>query len=380
MKKFENALIYVEGQGLVRTSVTFDTRIVSVGEKADGAPIPVPENAIVVPGFIDRHIHGAGGADTMDGSRSALTTFADTLAREGTTRFLATTVTQSVPNLMQALHAVRDYCDLDRKEGAAVLGVHLEGPFISSLHAGAQPPEYIIAPDIALFDKLNAACGNAIRAITLAPESEGGAAFIRHAVQQNVAVSIGHSDATYEQVAAAVEDGATCVTHCYNAQRGLHHREAGVVGAAMLLDGLYTELIADTVHVSVPAMRLLYKNKPHGKLVLVTDALRAKGVGDGEIDLGGQTVTVHGVEARLQNGTLAGSILPMNIAVRNFVTEVGASFCDAVDCATINAACSIGAESDYGSIAPRKVADFTVLAPDFTVLTTVRDGNIVYSI
>lgn len=378
MKIFENAKVYVEGKGLVRTNVSFDTRIRNIGKKADGERIELPENAVVVPGFIDRHIHGAGGADTMDASQSTLTTFADTLSREGTTRFLATTITQSVPNLMAALESVKAYCNANRKEGAAILGVHLEGPFISKLHAGAQPLEYIIPLDIELYNKFNAACGNAIRVITLAPELDGSAEFIRYAVKNHTAVSMGHTDATYEQVAEAVKNGATGITHSYNAQRGLHHREAGVVGAAMLLDDLYTELIADTIHVSVPAMRLLYKSKPRGKLVLVTDALRAKGMGDGEIDLGGQTVTVCGCEARLKSGTLAGSILPMNMAVCNLVTKVGAEYCDAVDCATINVARSIGEDKDYGSIAVGKVADFAVLAPDFTVLATIRDGNVIY--
>ena len=378
MKYFGNANVYVEGKGVVRTNLSFGARIEHIGGAASGEKIELPSGAVVCPGFIDQHVHGAGGADAMDGSVGALAVIADTLAKEGTTRFLATTMTQSDANIRQAMRAVKAYRESGRQEGAGILGVHLEGPFISPKHVGAQPPEYVVKPDIAAFDVWQSESGNAVRLITIAPEEEGAREFIRHAAAQNVRVSAGHSDAGYEDVCRAAECGLTSVTHTFNAQRGVHHREIGVAGAAMLCDTLYAELIADGIHVSVPAMRLLYKNKPRGKLILITDSIRAKGIGEGESELGGQKVYVRGGEARLGNGALAGSVLAMNVAVRNLVQKAGVPFTDAIDCASLHPAEHLGAAADLGSIREGKRADFVVLDEHCNVVLSVRDGNILY--
>ena len=177
---------------------------------------------------------------------------------------------------------------------------------------------------------------------------------------------------------AAKEAGATNVTHTYNAQSPLHHREIGVVGSALLLEDLYCELICDTIHVSVPAMQLLVKNKRADKLALITDAMRAKGLADGVSELGGQTVYVKGGEARLADGTLAGSVLRMNRALQNMVEKVGVPLTQAVDYCTINPARTLKMENEAGSIAEGKRADFAVLNDKFDVLYTVRDGKIIY--
>ncbi len=377
MKTFRKTQVYAEGKGIVRTDVAFDTHIRSL-ENSAGDAIDLPGNAMVLPAFIDQHVHGAGGADTMDGTVAALSVMADALAKEGTARFLATTMTQSDQNTRRALRAVKAYRESERAEGAGLLGVHLEGPFISPKHIGAQPAEYVILPDTALFDAWQNESGNAVRLVTLAPEQEGALALIRHIVQCGVRVSAGHTDADYEQICAAVQQGATCVTHTYNAQKGLHHREIGTVGAALYCNDLYTELIADTVHVSVPAMQLLYKNKPRGKVILITDAIRAKGAGEGESELGGQPVFVRGGEARLLNGALAGSVLAMNVAVRNMIEKTGVPLCEAVDCATADPAKHLGVFNEYGSIREGKRADFAVVDEHMRVIMTVRDGEIVY--
>ena len=380
MKAFKNATVYVDGEGLKKTTVCFDEKIQKISRCMDKSAevIELPENAIVIPGFVDEHIHGAGGSDGMDGTVEDIAIIANTVALEGTTSFLVTTMTQSKENILKAMQAVKAYREADKKEGARVVGIHLEGPFIAAAHKGAQPLEYVKAPDIATFDEYNAASGNAIKIVSLAPEVEGADELIRHLKANGVVASIGHSGAKYADVKKAVESGAGNVTHTYNAQTALHHREIGVVGSAMLIDELNCELIADTIHVSVPAMQLLVKNKPLDKLTLITDAMRAKGLPDGVSELGGQTVYVKGGEARLEDGTLAGSVLRMNRAVQNMVEKVGVPFTQAVDYATINPAKALGIDNEVGSIQVGKRADFTVLDENYDVIMTVRGGEVIY--
>ena len=380
MKCFKNAIVYVEGKGLVKCNVVFDEKIKKIYKLCCGKAeeIALPDNAVVLPGFVDQHVHGAGGSDGMDGTVEDISIIANTLAAEGTTTFLVTTMTQSKENITKALQAVKEYRAANKKEGARVAGVHLEGPFIAAAHKGAQPLEYVKEPDIATFDEYNAASGNCIKIVSLAPEIEGADKLIAHLSANGVVASIGHTGAKYADIKKAVEAGAKNVTHTYNAQTALHHREVGTVGSAMLFDELNCEMIADTIHVSVPAMQLLAKNKTVDKLTLITDAMRAKGIPDGVSELGGQTVYVKNGEARLEDGTLAGSVLRMNNAVRNAFEKVGIPFLQAVDCATINPATNLGLADEIGSIKVGKKADFTVLNNEFEVLLTVRDGEIVY--
>ena len=381
MKGFINAKVYVENQGIITACVGVENgKIAYIGDDASviTKPYEYSEGQVVLPGFIDEHIHGAMGADAMDGTTDALKTIAGALASEGTTGFLATTMTQSPENINRALSAVKEYIALDEKDGAKVLGVHLEGPFISVKHIGAQPLEYVAKPNVEIFDKYNAVSGNNIKLVSLAPETEGAEDLIRHLAKIGVVASLGHSDACYVDIEKALSYGLSCITHTYNVQKPLHHREVGAVGSAMLFDELNAEMIADTIHVSVPAMMLLVKNKPADKLTLITDAMRAKGIPDGESELGGQKVFVKNGEARLADGTLAGSVLRMNRAIQNVVEKVGVPFLQAVDYATINPATTLGVADEMGSIKVGKRADFTVINKNYDVLYTVRDGEIVY--
>lgn len=378
MKCFKDALCYVEGQGIVKTDVFFGETIEKIGAADIAAEeIKLPENAVVLPGFIDEHIHGAGGSDAMDSTIDALGTIAKTVAAEGTVGFLATTMTQSRENILAAMNAVKEY-RAGEHGGARVLGIHLEGPFIAAAHKGAQPLEYVSRPDAIVFDEYNAASGNAIKIVTLAPEEEGAGELISHLAEKGIVASIGHTGAKCADIEKAIACGAKNVTHTYNAQSALHHREIGTVGSAMLFDELACELIADTIHVSVPAIKLLKKCKLHDKLVLITDAMRAKGIADGESELGGQKVFVKNGEARLADGTLAGSVLRMNVAVKNMVEKTGMSLPDACDLATINPAKVLGIENEAGSIREGKRADFAVLDDKFNVLYTVCGGKIIY--
>ena len=378
MKVFKNVNAYVENKGVIKTDISFEDKITGFSADKSGEIIEIPEDAAVLPAFIDTHVHGAGGADAMDGSREALSVIAETLAKEGTASFLATTMTQSPENIIRALSAVKEYMSAAPDTGAKILGVHLEGPFIAEKFKGAQPLEYVAAPDIKVFEKYNEAAGGAIKIVTMAPETEGAEDFIKYLAKNHIIASIGHTAAKYADVERAVAAGAKNVTHTYNAQSPLHHRDIGVVGSAMLIDGLQTEIIADTIHVSVPALKLLVKNKPADKVTLITDAMRAKGMPDGESELGGQKVFVKNGEARLIDGTLAGSVLRMNVAVKNMVLKAGVPFERAVDFATINPAKELGVADKKGSIALGKDADFTVLDGEFNVLMTIRAGKIIY--
>ena len=280
---------------------------------------------MLVPGFIDQHIHGAAGSDAMDGTRKDLSNIAVALAKEGTVGFLATTMTQSEENIITALKAVKEYIEENPIEGATILGVHLEGPFISEKFIGAQPLEYVAKPNIELFKRFEEASGDNIRLVSLAPEEEGALEFIQYLVSKNIVASAGHTSSNYADVEKAVKVGLSNATHTYNAMKPVHHREIGTVGASFLLDELNCEIICDGIHISGPAIKLLYKNKPADKFTLITDAMRAKQMPDGISELGGQVVIVKNGEARLENGALAGSVLKMNVAVKNVMNFLGAS-------------------------------------------------------
>ncbi len=373
MRCFNNVKVYIEGEGITRTSISFADRTAVIG-CASGDAIDLPSGAVVLPAFIDEHVHGAAGFDAMDGGDAACK-ISDALAKEGTAYFLATTMTAGESDLIKAIEGVRACMEKD----GGILGVHLEGPFISETKVGAQDFRLVKKPDPDMFDRLFEAAGGKVKMITLAPEVEGAEALIKRAVDRGTKVSLGHTDATYASVMRAVECGAGCVTHTFNAQRGLHHREIGTAGAALLCDGLYAELIADTVHVSVPALMLAIKAKPHDKIILITDAMRAKGLKDGVSELGGQTVYVKDGEARLEDGTLAGSVLKMNVAVKNTVEKAGVPLECACDFASANPAKNLGLYDELGGISIGKRASYTVLDEKFDVVMTIRDGKTVYS-
>ncbi len=381
MQGFKNALVYVEDSGIIKTNLAIENgKIVYIGDDESKItnPFPYTEGQVIVPGFIDQHIHGAGGSDAMDGTMEALSTIAKAIASEGTTAFLATTMTQSEQNILKAMKAVDEYIKADKPEGAKVLGIHLEGPFISVKHIGAQPLEYVAKPEIEVFDKYNSASGNNIKIVSLAPEVEGADELIAHLNKKGVVASAGHTDAGYNDIEKAIKSGLKNITHTYNAQKALHHREIGTVGSAMLFDSLNCEAICDTIHLSIPAIKLLIKNKPKNKFTLITDSMRAKHLSDGISELGGQKVIVKNGEARLENGALAGSILKMNDAIKNLVTKCDVNFTDAIDYATINPAKNLGIDSACGSIKEGKNADFAVLNEDYSVALTIRNGNIIY--
>lgn len=333
----------------------------------------------IVPGFIDEHIHGAGGSDTMDATTESLNTIAMALPAEGTTSFLATTITQKHENIERALKNAADYRNQHNQPGKAeVIGVHLEGPFINKKRNGAQPEEYIVNPDIELFKRWQELADGGIKLVTCAPELENGMDFVHYLNETGVIASIGHSDALYEDVEKAVQAGAKQVTHLFNGMRGLHHREPGVAGSALLFKELMVELIADGIHVRPEVIKLVLSAKGADGMLLITDAMRAKCLKDGIYDLGGQDVSVANGRALLADGTLAGSILKMNDSVKNMIDFTQISLLEAVQMASVNPAKQLHVFDRKGSITKGKDADFTVLTNEYQVDLTICRGEMAY--
>lgn len=378
MKGFINSWIVTEEGKIKGNLIIEDGKIASLGNESAQGLMELPENYTVIPGFIDEHIHGAMGSDAMDGTFKDLSTIAKALASEGTTGFLATTMTQSPENICHALNAVKEYREQNPEEGAEILGVHLEGPFIAKEHVGAQPIEYVQKPLVETFKVYEEASGNNIKIVTLAPEVEGAENLIKYLVSKHIVASVGHTGATYEDVKRAIAAGASNATHTYNAMKGVHHREVGTVGATFLFDEINAEIICDGIHVSAPAIQLLYKNKPHNKFTLITDAMRAKHMPDGMYELGGQPVIVKNNEARLENGTLAGSVLKMNLAVKNVMKFLNLPLEEVVKYASINPARNLHIDNEVGSIKVGKRANLVVVDENLNVIMTIRDGKVIY--
>lgn len=330
---------------------------------------------IVVPGFIDVHIHGSDGFDTMDATSESLNGLASALPREGTTSFLATTMTQEIPAITNALQNAALF-ESSRFQ-AEMLGIHLEGPFVSPDRAGAQPIEHIIDPSISLFEEWQEQSGNRIKLVTVASERPGGIEFIEKLKQLGVIPSIGHTDATVEEVADAVKAGANHVTHLFNQMSPFHHRKPGAIGGAFLEDALITEIIVDRIHSHPRAVELMYRLKGASSIILITDAMRAKGLQPGIYDLGGQEVQVSDEDARLIDGTLAGSILTMENAAKNMREITGCSLSEMVQMTSTNAAKQLGIIRK-GKIVAGNDADLTILDRDWNVQLTICRGEIAY--
>lgn len=334
------------------------------------------EGLYAVPGFIDGHIHGANGADVMDGTEEALDAIAEVLPKEGTTSFLATTITQSKEQIEQALRTVADYPS--KEKFAEIIGIHLEGPFIEESKKGAQPLEHIRRPDSLLFDKWQRLSNHMIKTITMAPEHDPEGAFIRHLAKQGVNISVGHTAIDFKGMKEAVANGVKQVTHLCNAMTGIHHRDIGVVGAAFMLEELRAELIADGIHVAPEMLEVIYQNMGSDRLMLITDAMRAKCLHAGTYELGGQTVLVDAERAVLEDGTLAGSILKMSHGVKQMLHLQGVYFEDVIKMASTNPAKQLGVYDRKGSIAQGKDADVLLVDENFTINYTFCRGKIAY--
>ncbi|MCB5935349.1 MAG: N-acetylglucosamine-6-phosphate deacetylase [Caldibacillus thermoamylovorans] len=345
-----------------------------------GEVLSYPKTMTIVPGFIDVHIHGAGGADAMDATPDALNKIAQHLVKEGTTAFLATTMTQSKQAIEAALKNAGEFIHSteNRTGQAEIIGIHLEGPFIHPKRKGAQPEEFILLPSPSQFDEWQELAQNTIRIVTLAPDQENGIALVKHLAEHGVIASIGHSDANFQDVVAAVEAGASHVTHLFNGMRGLHHREPGTAGGALLLKELTVELIADGIHVHPKMIDLVFRLKDLDHAVLITDSMRAKWLPDGESELGGQKVFVSDGKATLEDGTLAGSILKLNQGVKHVMKFANLTLPEVVKLVTMNPAKELGLHHRKGSIEAGKDADLVVLNEKYDPILTICRGGIAF--
>ncbi|MCS7240903.1 MAG: N-acetylglucosamine-6-phosphate deacetylase [Candidatus Bipolaricaulota bacterium] len=325
----------------------------------------------VAPGFLDLHVHGGQGYAFGDDEEEVLSAIVRFHQAHGTTGMLATTVATSVERLRALAQRVAELQD------PAILGLHLEGPFIAPKQKGAQNPAFLLPPSLELFERMVAGLEPLVRIVTLAPELAGAHTLIYKIQELGAIPALGHSDATYAEAMAAISAGVRLFTHLGNAMRGLHHREPGAVGAA-LDSPAFVELICDGVHLHPAFVRLVAKAKGYDRICLVTDAISAAGLGNGEYSLGGLPVLVKEGIARLPDGTLAGSTLTLDRAIRNFREFTGCSLPEAVRCATLNPARLLGIDDRKGSLAPGKDADLVVFDEDLTVHYTIVGGRIVY--
>ena len=366
-----NAKIYtgheVMGSGFIR----YAEKIEEIGLMAqyvsqENETVFDAEGKIVIPGMIDVHIHGGYDIDAMDANSDGLVTLGKEMLKEGVTTYFPTTMTQAPEAIEAALSAAKEA----KEKGAHFEYIHLEGPYVSKKRAGAQPFEHIVPANIEQFKQWQEASGNLIKLVTYAPEEEGAVEFEKYLAETSVVGTMGHTDAVDAQLKSR---NITHATHLYNQMRGLHHREPGVVGHVLLNPNVMVEVIADGIHIHPDMVKLAYKLKGPKKVSVITDAMRAKGLEDGLYELGGQPVHVKDGSARLEDGTLAGSILKMDQAFRNVIEFTGCSIEDAVLMTSVNQAEEFGL-TNKGALTVGKDADFVVMTEDLHVYDTVRLG------
>ena len=386
MKKtcvIENGMVITPSKTIERGIVAFeDGKITAVGQKNR---VKVPKSAkaidasgkIVAPGFVDIHIHGGKGRDIMDASYEAVKETAKFLVSHGTTSFVPTTISAPRPDLLRAVKAVKTAMEKGT-DGAEVLGAHLEGPYINLEKHGAHDANYVRLPSIDEFEELWEASNRAVKVVTLAPELEGSEMLIQKLRELGIVASIGHSNATYTQAVDAIKHGVRHATHMFNRMSGFDPREPGVVGAVLVHDELTAELICDGIHVHPAAMSLLTRVKGPERVVLVTDAIRAAGMPDGEYALGKQRIIVKDGVSRLESGDFAGSTLTMDRAVRNIMKLIGTPLQTAVKMATINPAAVVNVDENKGSLETGKDADIVIIDDEINVYLTIVKGKILY--
>jgi N-acetylglucosamine-6-phosphate deacetylase len=357
-----------------------DGQIASIASRA-AAEIPAQARVLDYPGttlapaFFDIHIHGAAGHDVMEATPQALNAIGHFLAQRGTGSYLATTVTAPLDATLRALSGLARLIAQPQAElQACPIGIHIEGPFLSHEKRGVHPPEHLLAPDIALFDRLYEAAKGHISLMTLAPELPGAAELTAHATGRGVCVSVGHSNATAAETRAVIAAGAVSATHTFNAMRPLDHREPGILGVVLTTDALFAELICDGIHVAPDLVRLWARAKGPSRAILVTDAMSATGMTDGEYQLGGFSVQVANGRATA-NGVLAGSLLTLDRALANFIQFTGAPLEQALPLLTANPAAMTGLSLQAGALAPGQPANLVVLDPAGKLIASIHYGH-----
>jgi N-acetylglucosamine-6-phosphate deacetylase len=336
-------------------------------------------DAVIAPGFIDLHNHGGAGHDVMESNPGALPAIESLLLSHGVTSYLPTTITAPLDKTIEALQRLADAIEKassteHHRDRARPLGIHIEGPFLSHVRRGVHPPNDLLPPTLATFDKLWQASRGHLRLMTIAPELEGAIPVIKEAVRRDVTVSIGHSDADYETARAAVDAGARHATHTFNAMRPFAHRDPGILGEVLTDSRMTADIIADGIHVDPPVVKLFLQAKGPESAVLITDSTAATGMPDGHYKLGAFEFEVTGGKC-VANGVLAGSVLTLDRALTNVMQFAGWELSQAIPTATANPARVAGLQG-RGEIKAGAVADLVVLGPDGRVRNTILSGRI----
>ncbi len=378
MKCIINGKVILENGIFDNLVIIFDKKIEKI-EKLDAVDTSKYEiidakGNFVSPGLVDMHIHGYLGADVSDGDYEGVKTMADGILKNGVTSWCPTTMTVSKAEIENAFASVRKVKNSNEFYGAKIIGVNSEGPFINPSKKGAQAEEHILKPDADFIIKHS----DIVKVFTVAPEVDGALECIEKVTDNtDVLISMGHTNATFEEALLGIEKGIRHTTHLFNAMTALSHRSPGVVGAALSSDSVSTELIADTFHVSKGLFSLIAKIKGD-KLCLITDCIRAGGMPDGDYTLGGQPVHKKGIQCLMDDGTIAGSVLKLNEAVYNLYENAQIPMHEAVKCATLNPAKAMGVDGEIGSLDVGKCADIVIANEKFEILTVIVDGQIRY--
>ncbi|MBS5933362.1 MAG: N-acetylglucosamine-6-phosphate deacetylase [Clostridiales bacterium] len=372
--KFKNGKVFTpEGTFEQKDLYVIGSKIASVQEFVEKEADQVVDvtDCYVIPGLIDIHFHGCKKVDFCDGTNEVFETIAEYQASQGVTAICPATMTFSREKLESIFQTVREY---PNEKGAILCGVNMEGPYISYKKKGAQNGQYIRVASVEEFNKLQEFSGNMIKLVDIAPEIDGAMEFIQEA-KKSTNISIAHTTAGYDIAMKAFEQGASHVTHLYNAMTGFTHREPGVVGAAAEYEGCYVELICDGVHIHPSAVKSTFKLFGKERIVLISDSMEATGMPDGEYELGGQKVIVRGNRAELEDGTLAGSVTNLLKCMQTAVKDMGIPLEDAVLCATQNAAKSIDVFDTMGSLEPDKLANILILDKDLNIKAVYIKGE-----
>ncbi len=379
MKVIQNGILILpdeRGRFTAQTEhiLCYDERITRIVPAAEFTAEGVDEvidaaGAYVAPGFVNVHIHGCDGADTMDEDADALGKIAAFQARTGVTSFLPTTMTCAYDAVERALDRIRRAMT-EKPHGARILGAHMEGPFISPAKKGAQDEQYILPPTFARI----APYRDVIKIITVAPEMIVEEDFIESCCKSGIVISLGHTAADYETACAAIRRGASHITHLCNAMTGLNHRKPGMLGAALDMDA-NCELIVDNVHVHPAMQRIIYAAKRGAHIIPITDSMRACGLSDGISELGGQRVYVKGTLATLEDGTIAGSVLRMNDGLRILHENLGIAIPAIVEMVTRTPAEELGVYGELGSLSVGKYADIAIFDEEFRIRRTIVGGR-----
>jgi N-acetylglucosamine-6-phosphate deacetylase len=374
LEEIQNPLLFVENGLITEVSSRSKKEIPSAASTVDFG------DAVLAPGFVDIHIHGGAGLDVMQAAQGELPRLHKFLASHGVTGYFPTTVAAPLDQTCAALERLADAIDAGDRVSTAngdgvqarPLGIHLEGPFLSHKRRGVHPPEYLLSPTLATFDRLWQASHGRVRMMTIAPEIPGAMEVIAEAKRRNVCVSIGHSDAELSTAQDAVKAGARHATHTFNAMRPLDHRDPGIIGEVLTDASLTADIIADGIHVSPAIVQLFLQAKGVERAVLITDAISAAGMPDGRYQLGPLQVDVKDGKCTM-DGRLAGSVLTMDRAVRNVTQFAGWSLQDAVRAATSTPAQVVGL-AQHGQLAPGREANLVVLSPNGEVRKTIVRG------